>query len=129
MTTLRLTICLVLLFAIGAVAGSSFTLARDRRFVASQAMQLKDAEDRWLQRLHDQYAADLAMTPEQIAKVQPAMEQARQEFRKTRDEAAQRSRRIMNDLYHAVSNTLSPEQQATFAKLVRERRGLRKADS
>jgi hypothetical protein len=119
--SLRIALCLTLLFAMGAFAGSSFTRARDRRWLASQSLLLQSAEDGWLQRLHDRYAADLGMTPEQIARVQPAMEQARLQFREVRQDASQRARQIMTSLYQSVQKQLTPDQQSRFARLVKER--------
>jgi Spy/CpxP family protein refolding chaperone len=123
--SLRIALCLSLLFVLGAFAGSTFTRAKDRRWLAKQSLLLQSAEDSWLQRLHDRYAEDLGMTPEQITQVQPAMEQARQQFRAVREDAGQRTRQIMNDLYHAVQAQLTPEQQDHFARLVKDRHATR----
>jgi len=127
-TRLRIVICLLLLFAAGAFAGSSITRTSARRNLTSERSKFKNAEDQWLQRLHDQYAAELDMTPEQIAQAQPAMEQARSQFRKTREEAAQQTRHTMGELYRSVQKTLTPEQQKKFSQLVKQRRGLKKSD-
>lgn len=125
--SLRLALCLLLIFAAGAYAGSTFTRTQDKRWLHQQIAQLKSVEDSWLQRLHDRYAADLGMTPEQIDQVRPAMDRARADFKNVRTEAAQRARRIMGDLYQAVHQTLTPEQQATFQRLVKERVGFQNA--
>jgi Spy/CpxP family protein refolding chaperone len=119
--SLRIALCLALLFAAGAFAGSTFTHAKDRRWLAKQNLLLQSAEDSWLQRLHDRYAADLGMTEAQITQVKPAMEKARQQFRSVREDASQRARQIMNELYHSVQTELTPEQQARFARLVKDR--------
>lgn len=122
--SLRIALCLLLIFAAGAYAGSTLTRAQDRRCLNKQILTLKSAEDHWLQRLHDRYAADLAMTPAQIDQVRPAMDRARSEFRQVREDAAQRARLIMKDLYHSVHQILTPEQQAVFKQLVNDRAGL-----
>jgi Spy/CpxP family protein refolding chaperone len=111
---------MTLLFVAGAYAGSTFTRAKDRRLLLNSQSAFA-AEDAYLQRLHDRYTADLEMTPEQIAKVQPAMEHARQQFRSIREDASKRTRSVMTDLYHAVQTHLTPEQQTRFAHLVKSR--------
>ncbi len=126
--SLRIALCLLLIFAAGAYAGSTLTRAQDRRWLNKQIQQLKTAEDHWLQRLHDRYTADLGMTPQQIELVRPAMDRARSDFRQVREDAAQRARRIMNQLYQDVNQTLTPAQQDEFKRLVKERVGLKKTD-
>jgi hypothetical protein len=118
---LRIALCLTLLFVAGAYAGSTLTRAKDRRRLTSEVQTQSAAEDAWLQRLHDRYAADLEMTSDQIARVQPAMEQARQQFRSIREDASKRTRSVMTDLYHSVQTQLTPEQQTRFAHLVKSR--------
>ena len=125
--SLRLALCLLLIFAAGAYAGSTFTRTQDKRWLHQQIAQLKSVEDSWLQRLHDRYAADLGMSPQQIDQVRPAMDRARSDFKQVRSEAAQRARRIMNELYHNVNATLTPDQQDTFKRLVKERAGFQNA--
>lgn len=127
--SLRIAACLTLLFAAGAFAGSTFTHAKDRRWLAKQNLLLQSAEDSWLQRLHDRYAADLGMTEAQITQVKPAMEKARQQFRSVREDASQRARQIMNELYQSVQVQLTPEQQARFARLVKDRHSARAQES
>lgn len=117
---LRIALCLTLLFVAGAYAGSTFTRAKDRRLLLNSQTAFA-AEDAYLQRLHDRYTADLEMNPEQIAKVQPAMEHARQQFRSIREDASKRTRSVMTDLYHAVQTHLTPEQNTRFAHLVKSR--------
>lgn len=123
MISFRIITCLVLLFTAGGFTGASLTRVKERRALLSAGV-----EEVWLQRLYDQYSAELKMTPEQIKTVQPAMDQARGQFKLAREEVLKHTRKTMNELYHKINATLTPEQQKRFAELVRERRGLKKTD-
>jgi hypothetical protein len=122
--TFRIALCLTLLFFAGAYAGATLTRAKERRHLLGSQTAFS-AEDSYLQRLHDRYTADLEMTPDQIAKVQPAMERARQQFRSIREDASKRTRGVMTELYHSVQTHLTPDQQTRFAQLVKTRQNSR----
>jgi Spy/CpxP family protein refolding chaperone len=57
---------------------------------------------------------DLDLTPEQQAKVQPIVEQAKPQFQAIHEEAMQKRRSVMESTAAQIRPLLTPEQQAKF---------------
>ena len=64
----------------------------------------------------------LGLTPDQVAKVAPIIENTAADIRSIRIEAAQRINKVFDDSYAQVSAILTPEQRTTFDQMQRQRR-------
>jgi Spy/CpxP family protein refolding chaperone len=110
-----------LIFSAGAVGGLALHQGRARREQSAQVVALHRAEEAWLQRKQDLYAAELGLTPDQLASLKPALDQSRSDFRALREKAAEDARRIMAEHYRAVRRVLTPEQREKFNQLVQDK--------
>jgi Spy/CpxP family protein refolding chaperone len=120
-TNTSLFLFVFLIFSAGAVGGLALNQGRARREQSAQVMALHRAEEAWLQRKQDLYAAELGLTPDQLASLKPALDQSRSDFRALREKAAEDARRIMAEHYRAVRRVLTPEQREKFNQLVQNK--------
>jgi periplasmic protein CpxP/Spy len=69
----------------------------------------------------------LNLTPEQKAKVQPILDQAKPQLQQIREEAMQKSRSIMEGTMGQIRALLTPEQQAKLDQMQQARDNMRNA--
>jgi Spy/CpxP family protein refolding chaperone len=72
-------------------------------------------------------AERLNLTPEQKAKVQPVIDQARPQFQQIREEAVQKMRSVMEGTMAQIRPVLTPEQQGKLDEMQRAHENMRNA--
>ncbi len=77
--------------------------------------------------MRNRLQARLGLTPEQMAKITPIVENAASELRSIRVETAQRLNKVFEDSYSQVSAVLTPDQRPKLDEMLRERRAMMQA--
>ena len=72
-------------------------------------------------RLRKRLENRLALTPEQIAKVDPIIDSSVRDIRSIRMESAQRVVKVLDDSYAQISAVLTPDQRTKLDEMQRER--------
>jgi hypothetical protein len=117
MKRLKIILCLLALFLLGAACGALLT-ARWAR----QPQQRAHWEDRWVYERMKEDAAQLKLSPEQVETVRPLCDQLLADIRKVREETGQGLVDIAAKHERSLSAMLTPEQQSLFEKLTKSRR-------
>jgi Spy/CpxP family protein refolding chaperone len=73
-------------------------------------------------RLRDRFQSRLSLTPDQLRKVDPMIEQAMHRVQAIRQETANSVFANVSNLHNQVLTVLTPEQQPKFEELERQRR-------
>jgi Spy/CpxP family protein refolding chaperone len=73
-------------------------------------------------RLRARFQSRLNLTPEQVQKIDPMIDQAMHRVESIRQETANQVFANVSNLHQQVLTVLTPEQKATFEELERERR-------
>ena len=113
---------LITLTALGALAFGSSVLANDAQDSG------KDRPGGRGGRHHmslDKMTEQLNLTPEQKAKVQPILDQARPQLETIHREAMEKSRAVMENAMNQIRPVLTPEQQKKFEAAQNDRRANR----
>lgn len=110
---------LITLSAIGALALGSAVVAQDS---GSGGQEKRGGRGR----PHDVFAhmtETLNLTPEQKAKVQPVIDQAKPQIESIHREAMEKTRAVMEDAMTKIRPMLTPEQQQKLDDAQKDRRG------
>ena len=107
--------CLAAIFVAGAVSGSMLTLR-----VVKRAVGRNLNPDGWATAAMQAYRKKLKLTPEQIQKIQPAMDQAAQEIRAIGGSATVEIFSVVIQMNDRVAKELTPEQQKRFEEMKQE---------
>ena len=108
-------LCLAAIFIAGIVSGSMITL----RLVKKTAGRNLNP-DGWSSAAMQAYRKKLKLTPEQITKIQPAMDQAAQEIRAIGGDARMEIFSVVVHMNDQVAQELTPEQQKLFEEAMQE---------
>lgn len=107
----------VAIFVAGAVTGSILTV----RFIQKVAQQ-QISPERWPASLLNAYQKRLKLTPEQVAQMKPALESAREEWRRSLGSTVMNYGRIVRQLDEQLAPLLTPEQKLAHEELRQEMR-------
>lgn len=113
----KISLSLVAIFLAGTVTGAVLTLRVVKRVAAEQS-RFERLPDLILARLKSR----LALTPEQTARLQPAVDQATRELRELRAQAGASIAQTLNTLDTRIERELLPEQKPKFEQLRRDLR-------
>ena len=108
-------LCLAAIFAAGLVSGSMITLR-----IVKRAAGRNLNPDGWATTAMQAYRKKLKLTPEQIQKIQPAMDQAAQEIRAIGGSATVEIFSVVIQLNDRVAKELTPEQQKRLEEMKQE---------
>ena len=113
----KVSLSLVAIFLAGAVTGAVLTLRVVKRIAAQQG-QFEKLPGLILGRMQTK----LALTPEQTARIKPAVEQATRDLRDLRTSAGTTILAILATLETQIERELTPEQKPPFEKIRRDLR-------
>lgn len=111
----KIMLCLVAIFAAGAVSGGMVTLRLVKKAVGRNLNP-----DGWSSAAMQAYRKKLKLTPEQIQKIQPAMDQAAQEIRAIGGNTTMEIFSVVVQMNDKVAQELTPEQQKLFEEMKQE---------
>lgn len=111
----KIGICLVAIFAAGAVTGAMVTVRVVKQYIARQSNL-----ERWTASTMKDYERKLALTPEQAVKLKPVFEDAARELRDIRASSAAGTIQVLRRMNEDVGRELNPEQQKKLDDLKRE---------
>ena len=111
----KIMLCLVAIFVAGAVSGGVVTL----RLVKKAAGRNLNP-DGWSSAAMQAYRKKLKLTPEQITKIQPAMDKAAQEIKAIGGDARMEIFSVVVHMNDQVAQELTPEQQKLFEEMKQE---------
>lgn len=113
----KISLSLVAIFLAGTVTGAVLTLRVVKRVAAEQSRF-----ERLPELILAQMKTRLALTPEQTARLQPAVDQATRELRELRAQAGASIAQTLNTLDTQIERELLPEQKPKFEQLRRDLR-------
>lgn len=113
----KIILSLCAIFIAGGVVGSVATLRAVKRAVAIKPTP-KDWAQMTLQRLENR----LKLTPEQLEKVRPIIEETSLELRRIRQSTVEETGQAVRRAHDRISELLTPEQQKRMERLKRDRR-------
>ena len=108
-------LCLVAIFAVGAVSGGMVTLRLVKRAVGRNLNP-----DGWSSAAMQAYRKKLKLTPDQIHKIQPAMDRAAREIRTLRGKTNREIFSVVALMNEQVAQELTPDQQILFEEMKQE---------
>ncbi len=107
---------LVATFLAGAVVGAALGYFRGR-----QPVFRPPSPDAMLEKSRTRLITDLALTPEQLQKVDPILKERAAALKKARDESMQKFRTLMDQYHQRVAALLTPDQQVKYEARRQER--------
>jgi Spy/CpxP family protein refolding chaperone len=110
------------IFVAGGISGGSLGV-----YEAKSRLFSPPGEREMALHMRNRLQARLGLTPEQMAKINPIVENAASELRSIRVETAQRLDKVFEDSYAQVSAVLTPEQRPKLDEMLRERRAMMQA--
>lgn len=111
----KVSLSLVAIFLTGGITGAVLTLRVVKRVATEQSRF-----ERWPELILARMKTRLALTPEQTARLQPAVEQAARELRELRAQAGGTILQTLNTLDARIERELLPEQKPKFEQLRRD---------
>jgi len=111
----KIGLCLVAIFAAGAVTGAMLTVRMVKAYIARQATL-----DRWAGNAMKDYQKKLDLTPAQAEKLKPVFEEAAKELREIRSNTTSNTIQVLRKMNEDVSRDLTPEQQKKLDEIKRE---------
>ena len=111
----KIMVCLAAIFVAGLVSGSLITLR-----MAKRAAGRNLNADSWAATAMQAYRKKLKLTPEQITKLQPAMDQAAQEIKTVGGNARREIFSVVIQMNERVNQELTPEQHKLFEEMKQE---------
>ena len=111
----KIMLCLAAIFAAGLVSGSMVTLRIVKR-AAGRSLN----PDAWSAAAMQAYRKKLKLTPEQITRIQPAMDQAAQEIRTVGGNTRMEIFSVVIQMNDRIAQELTPEQQKLFEDMKQE---------
>ncbi len=111
----KIMLCLAAIFVAGLVSGSLVTL----RIVKKAAGRTLNP-GAWSSAAMQAYRKKLKLTPEQIKKIQPAMDQAAQEIKAVAGNTRMEIFSVVVQMNDRVAQELTPEQQKLFEEMKQE---------
>ncbi len=115
--TWKVSLSLVAIFLAGAVTGGVLTLRVVKR-IATQQGQF----EKWPHLILTRMQSRLKLTPEQTARIQPAVDQAARDLRDLRSRAGATILTTLATLDAQIERELTPEQKPQFEKIRRDLR-------
>ena len=119
----RLALALVLIFALGAAAGASFSRGSARREQAPAPLGQQYLVDRFLAQKQSAYLSRLQLSPDQVEQLRPSVEKARAGLRASHERSVREVWTIMGEHYRALNRVLTPEQRLVFRQMLEEKKG------
>ena len=116
---LKITVSLVLLFALGAATG--VVGARKLTPPSAPAPAHVPVEQRWSNARFEECRTRLHLTPAQVAVIAPHFRQFGQEMRQVREELRGKYATALRSLNENIARDLTPEQRKELWTLVQER--------
>lgn len=120
MKTLRhwkIILSLCAIFIAGGVVGSVATLR-----ISKRATTIKPTPKDWAQATLQRLENRLKLTPDQLAKVRPIIEETSLELRTIRQSTVEETGQAIRRAHDRINELLTPEQQKRMEKLKRDRR-------
>ena len=111
----------ILAFLAGAVTGAFLTFHEGRQWHGSFGRHSHSVAERMRERVKSQ----LALTPEQMAKVAPILDRAVNELQAIRSETGAKVRRVMSETDQSLKPLLSEEQREKLARIEKDSHGKR----
>ena len=111
----KIMLCLAAIFVAGAVSGSMLTLRLVRKAAGRNLNP-----DGWASTAMQAYRKKLKLSPEQITKIQPAMDQAAQEIKAVGGNTRMEIFSVVVQMNDRVARELTPEQQRLFEEMKQE---------
>ncbi len=116
---IRLVLALVLIFALGAAAGASFSRGSAIR---TQSAPGPDLVDRFLASKQAAYESRLHLSAEQLEQLRPSVEKTRTSLRASQERATREVWTIMGEHYRDLHRVLTPEQRLIFQQMIEEKK-------
>ncbi len=120
MKKLKPILLIVLVFASGVVAGVVGTRLVVRRMVQTAFQNPEIIRER----IENDLAVELSLTPEQRPKVHEVIIRSHEEIRKLREDLQPRFIETMKRAENEIAATLTPEQKEKFEKMAKEKKML-----
>ena len=113
----KVSLSLVAIFLAGAITGAVLTLRVVKRVAAQQGQF-----EKWPSLILSRMQSRLKLTPEQTARIQPAVDQAARDLRDLRASAGTTILATLATLETQIERELTPEQKPPFEKIRRDLR-------
>jgi len=110
------------IFVAGGISGGSLGV-----YEAKYRLFSPPGEQEMALHMRNRLQARLGLTPEQMAKIAPIVENAASELWSIHVDTAQRLNKVVEDSYAQVSAVLTPEQRPKLDEMLRERRATMEA--
>ena len=114
---LKLLMGLVAIFVAGSVSGG-FVGARIQKESSHDLSKMEKFKDHILEYL----TTELSLRPDQVAKIEPMIADATEEFRVIHRESAARVEKVIRKYHYKISDELDPDQVKIIKELERKRR-------
>jgi Spy/CpxP family protein refolding chaperone len=106
----------VAIFVAGGISGGALTV-----YEVKQNLFAPPREQELALRLRTRLQTKLALTPEQVAQVNPIIDKAAAQLRSIRLDTIQQVNKVFEDTYAQISAILTPDQRAKLAIMQKER--------
>jgi hypothetical protein len=116
LTTSKLLVYLTIIFVAGGATGAVLTLQNTRRHQAQPPTMAKACT-----RFQDRLISRLALTPEQVKKLQPVFDQTTHELRAIHAKALRGTDDVIRRAHEQIARELTPEQKTKLEVLDKER--------
>jgi Spy/CpxP family protein refolding chaperone len=110
------------IFVAGGISGGALGV-----YEAKSSLFSPPGEREMALHMRNRLQARLGLTPDQMARITPIIDNAASQLRAIRSETAQRLNKVFEDSYAQVSAVLTPEQRPKLDEMLRERRAMMQA--
>ncbi len=113
----KVTLYLTVIFIFGGITGSFVTL-QILKYTIHYHRHSRDWSARMMKRLE----SNLKLTPEQVQKIKPIVDQSVDELKAIRSKTIYESSQVIHRTEEQISRELTPDQQKRFEEIQQERR-------
>lgn len=107
----KVILSMVAIFAVGVVTGGLLIIKIGRQ------ISYRNSPEGWVPLAFSDYKHRLKLTPEQVQKIKPIMDQAGQDIRAARNSSTQEFMQIIRRANDDITPILTPEQQKIFDEM------------
>lgn len=113
----KVALYLVAIFIVGGITGSFVTLQTLKYTIHKH----RNSQD-WSARMMKRLELNLKLTPEQVQKIKPIVDQSVDELKAIRSKTIYESSQVIQRTEEQISRELTPDQQKRFQEIQQERR-------